>query len=263
VNQANQAEPADQRVDQLNDLTGKVAVVTGAGSGMGKATVERLGECRAKVVAVDIDLASAEAVVKALPGGTGVAVQADVSDEASTRAYAHAAVDAFGYIDYFFSNAGILGPGGPLLEATLEDWHRTMGVNLIGTFLGVREIGRLMVDRGQGSIVVTASIAGLRSSPGVPLYSISKAGVISLVRNAARELGPRGVRINAICPAATETNFGNGAMSPEVKAHMASRVPLGRVGEADDMARAVLWLFTDSASYINGAVIPVDGGQEA
>jgi NAD(P)-dependent dehydrogenase (short-subunit alcohol dehydrogenase family) len=202
-------------------------------------------------------------VTKALPGGTAIAVQADVSNEASTRAYARAAVDAFGHVDCFFSNAGILGPGGPLLEATLEGWHQTMGVNLLGTFLGIREIGRLMVTRGQGSVVVTASIAGLRSSPGVPLYSVSKAGVISLVRNAARELGPRGVRINAICPAATETNFGNGAMSAEVKAQMASRVPLGRVAEADDMARVALWLFSDSASYVNGAVIPVDGGQEA
>jgi NAD(P)-dependent dehydrogenase (short-subunit alcohol dehydrogenase family) len=261
VTQVNKFGAAHIPVERLYDMSGRVAVVTGAGSGMGRAAVERLGQCGAKVVGVDIDLAAVEAVVKALPDGTGIAVRADVSDEADTRAYVARAVEAFGQIDCFFSNAGVIGPSGSILATTVEQWHTTMGINLLGTFLGLREVGRLMVERGEGSIAVTASIAGLRSSPGVPIYSASKAGVISLVRNAAKEFGPRGVRVNAICPAAATTNFSQ--MTEQNKELMAARVPLGRVGEADDMARAALWLFTDSAAYVNGAIIPVDGGQEA
>jgi 3-oxoacyl-[acyl-carrier protein] reductase len=201
-------------------------------------------------------------VAKSLPQGKAVAVAADVSTTDGTAGYVEAAVESFGRIDMFFSNAGILGTPGALLDSTVDAFHRTMNVNLLSTFLGIQAVGRRMVKQdGGGSIVATASIAGLRASPGVGLYAASKAAVVSLVRTAAKELGPQGIRVNAICPAATLTNFTQ--MTPELAAQMRTRIPVGRLAESDDMARAALWLMSDAAAYVNGVVLPVDGGQEA
>jgi len=249
----------------LYDLSGRVALVTGGGSGMGFAAVMRLADAGAKIAVVDVDLDAAKAAAELVPDGRAIAIQADVSSEAETTAYVASAVEAFGRIDCFFSNAGILGRPARLLESTVDDWHRIMGVNLLGAYLGVREVGRQMVSQEGGSIVVTTSTVGLRSSPGSPIYGAAKAGAISLVRSAAKDLGPSGVRVNAICPAATATNFSPALRGEDPKRleMMRSRVPLGRVAEADDMARVALWLFTDSAAYVSGVVMPVDGAQEA
>ncbi|MCH5675648.1 SDR family NAD(P)-dependent oxidoreductase [Streptomyces gilvus] len=247
---------------ELHSFRDRVAIVTGGGSGIGRAAVARLGEAGAKVVVVDIDAEAAELVAKTLPEGSAVSVGADVATESGTRAYADAALSAFGRIDLFFSNAGILGEAGPLLDMSVESWERTMRVNLLGTFLGLQEVARRMVAQGEGgAIVATASIAALRSSPGASVYAASKAGVVNLVRGAAKEWGPHGIRVNAICPAPTLTNFAR--PSPEQEEVMRSRIPLGRFAEADDMARVALWLLSDGACYVNGAVLPVDGGHEA
>jgi len=249
----------------LYDLSGRVAIVTGGGSGMGLAAVRRLADAGARIAVVDLDLGAAEAAAATVPEGRAIAVRADVGSEADTQAYVAACLEGFGRIDCFFSNAGSLGRPARLLDSTLDDWGKIMGVNLLGAYLGVREVGRQMVDQGGGSIVVTTSTVGLRSSPGSPIYGAAKAGAISLVRSAAKDFGPSGVRVNAICPAATATNFSPALRGEDPKRleQMRARVPLGRVAEADDMARVALWLFTDSAAYVSGVIMPVDGAQEA
>jgi len=265
MSKANRVGSAALSLDDLYSLRDRVAIVTGGGSGMGLAAVQRLDQAGAHVVVVDIDGSAAQAAAKVVTEGRAIAVQADVSSEDDTIGYVRDAISAFGKIDCFFSNAGILGPSGKLLDSTLDGWNTIMSVNLVGTYLGLREVGRQMSGQDDGgSIVVTASVAGLRSSPGVPIYAASKAAVLSLVRTAAKELGPVGIRVNAICPAPTVTNFSPGmGENPQILEQMRSRIPLGRVAEADDMARVALWLLSDSAAYVNGAFFPVDGGQEA
>ncbi|MGE0388013.1 MAG: SDR family NAD(P)-dependent oxidoreductase [Gammaproteobacteria bacterium] len=242
---------------------GKVAIVTGAASGMGRSTAERLGALGARVVLVDIQREAVENVARTLPEGHAVAVAADVSSEAGVQSYVDAAVSAFGRIDLFHNNAGLLGRAAPMAEATNADFDHIFGVNVRGCFLGLRAvIGRMLAQGGGGAIVNTASIAGLRSSPGVGLYSASKFAVIGLTRTAARECGPRGIRVNCICPGPTETAFS--AMSDAYRTQLATQaVPLGRIAQAEDMTRAVLWLMSEDAGFINGVVLPVDGGQTA
>lgn len=247
----------------LTELDGRVAIVTGGASGMGLAAVKRLVEAKAKVVVVDIDGAAASRVAESFVPGTAIGLAADVASESDTDAYVDATVETFGRVDAFFSNAGILGQQSPLLSSTSVAWRTIMDVNLVGTYLGVRSVGRRMVEQGKGgSIVVTASVAGMRSSPGSGIYGASKAGVLSLVRTASRELGPHGVRVNAICPGVTVTNFAD-VSDPTLRASMTSLIPLGRLAEPDDMARVAVWLLGDGAAYVNGVVLPVDGGREA
>lgn len=179
------------------------------------------------------------------------------------------AVEEFGKIDLFFNNAGLLGRPGPLIDSATEDFQLVFGVNTFGVYLGLREVGRQMVSQGiGGAIVCTASIAGLRSSPGVGLYSASKWAVLGLTRTAAKELAPVGIRVNAICPGVSSTNFGALGGPPAVAdptraQTMIARIPLGRLAEADDQARAAIWLLSDAAAFVSGVMLPVDGGQEA
>jgi NAD(P)-dependent dehydrogenase (short-subunit alcohol dehydrogenase family) len=248
---------------RLTELDGKVAIVTGGASGMGLAAVKRLVEAKAKVVVVDLDGAAANRVAESFFPGTAIGFAADVASESDTDAYVDATVEKFGRVDAFFSNAGILGQQSPLLSSTGVAWRTIMDVNLVGTYLGVRAVGRRMVEQANGgSIVVTASVAGMRSSPGSGIYGASKAGVLSLVRTASRELGPHSVRVNAICPGVTVTNFAD-VSDPTLRAGMTSLIPLGRLAEPDDMARVAVWLLGEGAAYVNGVVLPVDGGREA
>ncbi|MBF4997281.1 SDR family oxidoreductase [Nocardia sp. BSTN01] len=246
----------------LHTFQDRVAVVTGAGSGIGKAAAVRLSEAGAQVVLADLDVESAEVLAKSLPKGRAVAVRSDVATEEGADAYVDAALSTFGRIDHFYSNAGILGAAGPLLDASLDNWERTMGVNVLGTFHGLKKTAAQMLKQGDGgSIVVTASIAALRSGAGTAVYSASKAAAVNLVRTAAREWGPHGIRVNAVCPSPTYTNF---AELPEEYVKVATaRIPLGRLAQPDDIARAAVWLLSNGSGFVNGAVLPVDGGHEA
>lgn len=242
------------------DFSGKIAIVTGAGSGMGAETARRLSAAGARVALVDVNLEAAEAVASELSGA--IAIRADVSVEADVQAYVERTVRELGRVDLFHNNAGLLGRPGPLLDATVADFDFIIGVNLRGAFLGLREVGKAMKAQGSGgSIVTTASIAGLRGVAGCPIYSAAKFGVLGLIRSASKELGGFGVRVNAICPGPTFTSFAQ--MSDAAVSNYKSLVPLGRLAESDDMAAAVLWLLSDGARFINGAVLPVDGGQTA
>jgi NAD(P)-dependent dehydrogenase (short-subunit alcohol dehydrogenase family) len=242
------------------DFNGKVAVVTGGGSGMGAASARLLAAAGASVVVVDINLAAAEAVAGELK--QAVAVRADVTSESDVVAYVRAAVDAFGGIDLFHNNAGVLGRPSRLSDATLADYQTIFGINFLGCFLGIREVSKQMTAQGRGGAIVnTASIAGLRAVPNAGLYSASKFALIGLTRTAAKELGAAGIRVNAICPGATPTGFS--AMSAETISNYSTMVPLGRLAIAADMADAAAWLLSDGAAFINGQVMAVDGGQTA
>ncbi|MDY7106324.1 MAG: glucose 1-dehydrogenase [Actinomycetota bacterium] len=251
---------------------GQVAIVTGAAGGIGCAAVERFAAEGARVVAVDLpgtDLEGAVAVAKDA-GGEALAVPADVTKAADVARYVDAASGTFGRIDHFFNNAGIEGAITPLLEYPDEMFDRVMAVNARGVFLGIKHVGAVMAAAGRGSIVNMASVAGLGGSAMISAYVASKHAVVGLTRTAAIELGPAGVRVNAVCPSPVETRMMRAletAMSPDdpqaVHDLMSARIPLGRYAEPEDVAAVVAFLGSDDARFLNGMIAPVDGGMRA
>lgn len=241
-------------------LEGRVAVVTGAAGGLGQATVRRLSEEGAKVVAVDLDEQLAAATAADLPG-PAIGVGVDVSTEAGVELYMAEAVEAFGRVDFHFLNAGITGdPVAPLVDVAVEDWDRVMAVNVRGPFLGTRAAFRHFLAHGtNGAIVVTASTAGLRGSSDLLAYSTSKHAVIGLVHSAAVYGGPIGVRVNAVAPGIVPTSI-LGEASREDMIRRASTSPMRRAGKPEEIAGAVAFLFSADAAYVTGAVLSVDGG---
>lgn len=241
-------------------LRGKVAIVTGAVGGIGSAAVERLSEAGARLVLVDLDAERADAAASAL-AGDAIGVGADVSTEAGVEKYMSAAVDAFGAVDLHFLNAGIAGtPHQQLVDASVDEWDAVMGVNLRGPFLGIRAAFRHYLERGtSGSIVVTASIAGLRGAADLLAYTSSKHGTIGLIHGAAVYGGPIGVRVNGIAPGIVPTPiFGEAGMADMVR--RASTAPLRRAGRADEIAACVAFLLSDDSSYVTGEILSIDGG---
>jgi len=232
-------------------LKGKVAIVTGAASGIGKAAAALFRDEGATVIAADV--AAAEGVIAA-----------DAGNEADVKELVDQAVREHGGLDVFFANAGISGGLASIFEQTPEDWQEILRVNLIGPFLAIKHAGAAMKDRGGGSIICTASVAGLRAGAGGPAYSASKAGVIRLVQVAATQLCGAGIRVNAICPGLIETgmtkplyDMARAAGKEEMIGHLN---PLKRGGEPAEIARAALFLASDEASYVNGHALVVDGG---
>ena len=231
-------------------LEGKVAIVTGAASGIGKAAVELFRSEGAKVVGADV--------------GEGADVLADAGSDADVQRLIAEALDIHGKLDVFFANAGISGGLASITQQSAEDWAEILRVNLIGPFLAIKHAAPVMRDRGGGSIVCTASVAGIRAGAGGAAYSASKAGVISLVQNAAQQFAGSNVRINAICPGLIETGMTRMmydlAREKGQEARIGELNPLKRGGEPVEIAQAALFLASDDASYVNGQALIVDGG---
>lgn len=253
-------------------FAGKNVIVTGAAGGIGLAACSRLGAEGANVVAVDLPTADLTPALEAVQigGGTGLAVGADVTIEADVEKYVQATVSEFGQVDALFNNAGIEGPVVPTVDYTEATFDAVMGVNAKGVFFGLKHTVAAMLETGGGSIVNTASIAGLVGTPNIIAYGASKHAVVGMTKTVAREFGGQNIRTNAVCPSPIETRmwfalvdgyWGDDAEEFD-KARQAAN-PMGRHGQPEEVVALVLFLLSDDASYMNGAIIPVDGGWEA
>lgn len=240
-------------------LQGKVAIVTGAASGIGLAIARRFHGAGASVVVADIS--GAEHAVAQSLGERAVAVHADITIAADVQSMVQAAVDRFGGLDILCNNAGIDGAFHALADYGEEDYERIMAVNARGVFLGMKYAIPLLQRRGGGSIVNIASTAGITVSPGLGVYGASKAAVIQLSRSAAVEYAKDRIRVNAICPAMIETPFTAELMkaNPDAAAQVLAHTPLGRVGQPHEVADVALFLASDESSYVTGVTLPVDG----
>ncbi|WP_115864666.1 SDR family oxidoreductase [Halorussus litoreus] len=247
-------------------FTDKTAVVTGAGSGMGRATAHLFAERGANVVAVDLDAEAADETVDELDdlgdGGT-LAVTADVSDADDVEAFVERTVEEFGQIDVLHNNAGIPQESTPVEDVTEETWDTIQDVNLKSAFLGAKFAVPHMRERGGGVVLNTASTAGIRPRTGLSAYAASKGGMITLTKQLAHELAEDGIRVNAICPVATDTDmlpdFAGGDLSVQ---GMADTIPLGRLAEPEDIANAAVFLASEEAEMITGTALEVDGGRD-
>lgn len=245
-------------------LTDTPALVTGGGSGIGRASARLLGENGAKVAVVDRDGATARATAEEIiaQGGKAIALTADVRSEKEVRAAAADAEAAFGVIRVLVNSAGIGGGRRPMLDLSLESWKKVLDVNLTSVFLFTQIIARRMVDAGGGGAVVNvASVAGLNGSPNLPAYAASKHGVVGFTRTIALELASSGIRVNAVAPAMVSTNMLAPILnSPGGPAQAAAAHPMGRVAEPREIADSIVFLASQRASFITGSVITIDGG---
>jgi 3-oxoacyl-[acyl-carrier protein] reductase len=245
-------------------LDGKVALVTGAGSGIGRATAEMFAREGARVVLVDLNEIGIEAAADAIAvaGGEALAIATDVANGAAVQAMADAAVEKFGSVDVLVNNAGILDDYLPAAETPDEVWERVMGVNLKGQFMTCRALIPQMLERGGGAIINVASTAGLNGGNGGAAYTTSKHGVIGFTRQLCFDYARKGLRCNVVCPGAVETGMTHEIFSSgdaEVMKAVES-APIGRWAQPDELAAALLFLASDEASFVNGAVYVVDGG---
>src|SRR5437660_8748028 len=254
------------------DFTGKVALITGGGNGIGRAAAAAFARHGAKVVVVDRDGAGAEATAGIIRqnGGDAIAVRADVTRSEEVKAYVRTAIEKYGRIDCFFNNAGIEGKLAHTAEYDEAMFDQVIGVNVKGVFLGLRHVLPVMLQQKSGAVVNTASVAGLVATPGMPAYVASKHAVIGLTKTAAGEVAKGGIRINAVCPGPVDTRMIHSLeqmINPEDPASVARRhqsaIPIGRYVMPEEIANTVLFLCSDFASAITGAQYVVDGGRTA
>src|SRR5690242_8826269 len=252
-------------------LDGRVAVVTGAAGVIGSATVRLLAERGARIVAVDRKGADVDGAIKDLPASAqALAVSADVTDEDEVKEYVRAAVDRFGTIDAFYNNAGVEGEVKSIPDYPLDAFRRVLDVNVVGVFLGMKHVLPVMLKQNKGSIINTASIAGLIGSPQIAVYSASKHAVIGLTKSAAWECTGTGVRVNCVCPGLIDSRMlsaifqgRSGGNAPPPVEKMVERIPARRLGLASEVASIVAFLASDEASYVTGSASTVDGGRTA
>jgi 3-oxoacyl-[acyl-carrier protein] reductase len=239
--------------------SGKTAIVTGGARGIGRAITERLIADGASVLIGDIDLAEGTAVATEL-GAKAAAFPLDVTSEESWRGAIEAGLALGGRIDILVNNAGIAGRSAPSWEISLEEWTQLIQIDLTGVFLGCKSVLPGMIESGYGRIVNIASIAGKEGNPNAVPYSAAKSGVIGLTKAVAKEVATKGVIVNAIAPAVIETEILR-QVSAEHVAYMTSRIPMGRVGQAHEVAALASWLCSDEVTFSTGAVFDISGGR--
>jgi NAD(P)-dependent dehydrogenase (short-subunit alcohol dehydrogenase family) len=250
----------------MGRLDGKVAIVTGAASGIGRASAILFAREGARLVIADKNTDGLNETASAISrhGGNAQAITADTSREENVKAFVERALAVFGGLDVVYANAGISGGRTPLFDQTVDYWLEVLQTNLIGTFLAIKHAAAPMVEKGRGSIVLTASDAGLRANGGTAAYSASKAGVISLAQTAANSLFGTGVRVNAICPGLIETGMTadifERARERGTHGKIGQLNPLQRAGGPEEIAAMALFLASDESSYVNGQAFAVDGG---
>jgi len=249
--------------DYLN-FNGKVALVTGAAAGMGLATARAFAEAGAAVVLADVNEASVQTAAEELvaAGHRAIGVSCDVSDDAQVAAMVDRTVAEFGRLDAAFNNAGVMASIAPTADSTREEWERVIGINLRGVWSCMKHELPQMVRQGSGAIVNCSSVGGFTGNPGISSYIASKHGVIGLTRTAALEYATKGIRVNAVCPGAVDTQIARDVVGGNEEAYkeMVKQIPLGRIGRPEEIASAVLWLCSQGASYVVGHALVVDGG---
>jgi len=247
-----------------NQFSDKVALVTGGASGLGRASAMAMAREGAKVVVSDVAVSKGEATVRLIlrAGGQAIFVKADVTKTSEVEAMVQATVRAFGRLDFALNNAGIDGVRARTANYPEEIWHQVINLNLTGVFLCLKHELPVMVEQGGGVIINMSSVAGVTGFPGHAAYTASKHGVIGLTKTAALDYAGAGIRVNAICPAYTHTPMLDRMLEhkPELEAKLISRVPLRRLGTAEEIARAAIYLFSDAAAFITGHPLVLDGG---
>jgi len=248
----------------MKGIDGGVALVSGASSGIGRATAKRFAEEGASVVAADIDVEGGEETVSQIEadGGAATFVEVDVTDEGDLATAVETTVDTYGGLDFAFNNAGIEGDQVGFSDQDDANWNRVLDINLSGVFYAMREEIPAMLESGGGAIVNTSSVAGILGFPNLSPYVASKHGVVGLTRSAAVEFSEEGLRVNAVLPGVIDTPMvaRAGEADSESMEQTIAAIPASRLGRPEEIASAVVWLCSEDASYVTGQPLPVDGG---
>jgi NAD(P)-dependent dehydrogenase (short-subunit alcohol dehydrogenase family) len=250
-----------KEVQEMGKLDGKVALITGAGSGIGRSTSLLFAKEGAKISVADLNPAGGRQTVRAIKkaGGEAIFVKVDVRKTADVQRMVARTVDSYGRLDILYNNAGISGVRAPVAELSEEDFDDAMNINLRGAFLGSKYAIPVMLKQGGGVIISIASVIGIGATPGGSAYCCSKAGVILLTKTMAWEYARQNIRVNCVCPGTIQTPM----VEPWLSGLRTDLLPMGRLGEAEEIARAVLYLASDDSSYVTGHALVVDGGWTA
>lgn len=240
-------------------LSGRTAIVTGGAQGIGLAIARRLAEAGASVAVADVNEPGARQAAAGL-GQAALGLAVDVADPASVEQLIEGVLGAWGQIDILVANAGIVGRAAPIQSQTIDEWHRMLAIDLTGVFLCCRAVIPAMLARQSGRIINIASIAGKEGNPNMVPYSAAKAGVIGLTKALAKEVARQGILVNAVAPALIQTGMAD-EVGPEQQRYLIDRIPMGRLGRAEEVAALVHWLASDEVSFSTGAVYDLSGGR--